>query len=72
MPFEEKTFYRAICDGCNRAAEDYGGATHWEDQDQALMMAEQDDGWAKQDDGRILCWECRLAPGGDYYEEDEE
>ncbi len=59
--------FQAVCDKCSTAYENEEYVA-WTDAESAEEMAFEAE-WRKQDDGRLLCWDCRQKPGGDWYED---
>jgi hypothetical protein len=70
MGIAEVVMYQAVCDGCSEPYGEDHEIVAWTDEAGALAEAEADN-WRKQDDGRLLCFDCRATPGGDIFEEDE-
>ena len=58
------TMYKAACAGCG-IQYDYGDFYAWDSPESAVEMAREDYAWRLQDDGRLLCLDCRHKPGGD-------
>jgi hypothetical protein len=58
MAVVERTMYVAVCDGCGAKHETEDWVA-WTDADSAVEVALNSEWW-REDDGRLLCWDCHV------------